>query len=295
MKIKLLTTMIAGVLLVGCGGNDNSVDNGGKNTQTLQAFDPAIINMIVKYNCNDQTGTLASRTAHNGKVITEDKNITEDPSLCSFTFTGDENTKDVTNSKSMNKVIYTVPKGLAKKGQLITASPLTTYLTKKLDGALFTVAAATEALEELGLDELVNNGSITDITALFSDTETVINALPKDSKDRGILMATTMVLSDTLTSLPQDALITEIADVTTKITASVTTEYPFYPAVGTDTPTDEIIFLDVKETATNVQKDPAADITLPEKSPAIPVPDDSKPVPPPTGGTGGDDGQNPNG
>ena len=40
MKIKLLTTIIAGVLLAGCGGgNDNSVDGGGgqtPDTHTLQ-------------------------------------------------------------------------------------------------------------------------------------------------------------------------------------------------------------------------------------------------------------------
>lgn len=292
MKIKLLTTIIAGVLLAGCGGgNDNSVDGGGgqtPDTHTLQAFDPAIINMIAKYDCGDEkTGTLTSRTAYSGKVTTKDENVIADPSACSFTFTGDENTLDVTNGKSMDGVTYTIPKGLAQKDQLVTASPLTTYLTKKLNGAAFTEAAATEALTELGLGELVNEGIITDITDLFSNTEAFIKNLPNDSTDRGTIMATTMVLSDTLKSLPQEATIEDIAKVTTKITASVTTEYPFYPAVGKDTPTDEVIYLDVKDTAIAVQKDPAADVALPPSTEAKPVPEDTKPVPPPTGGTGG--------
>lgn len=298
MKLKLLTTIIAGVLLVGCGGgNDNSVDGGGggqsPDTHTLQAFDPAIINMIATYDCGDEkTGTLTSRTAHSGKVTTKDENVTLEPSACAFTFTGDEHTKDVTNGKTMNGVTYTIPKGLAQKDQLVTASPLTTYLTKKLGDAPFTEAAATEALTELGLGGLVNNGSITDITDLFSNTEAVIKNLPNDSKDRGTIMATTMVLSDTLKSLSQDqdATIEDIATVTTKITASVTTEYPFYPAVGKDAPTDKIIYLDVKETATEVKENPEADVTLPEEIPAVPVPEDTKPLPPPTGGTGGTGG-----
>ncbi|MCD9504148.1 hypothetical protein GLP37_18405 [Photobacterium phosphoreum] len=290
MKIKLLTTIIAGVLLAGCGGgNDNSVDGGGgqtPDTHTLQAFDPAIINMIAKYDCGDEkTGTLTSRTAYSGKVTTKDENVIADPSACSFTFTGDENTQDVTNSKSMNSVTYTIPKGLAQKNQLVTASPLTTYLTKKLNGAAFTEAAAIEALTELGLSELVNDGTIPDVTDLFSNTEAVINALPKNNKNRGTILATTMVLSDTLKSLPQDASIENIADVTTKITTSVTTEYPFYPAVGKGTPTDKIIYLDVKDTATEVQE--GKPVTLPESKPAVEVPEDTKPVPPPTGGTGG--------
>lgn len=294
MKIKLLTTIIAGVLLAGCGGgNDNSVDGGGgqtPDTHTLQAFDPAIINMIAKYDCGDEkTGTLTSRTAYSGKVTTKDENVIADPSACSFTFTGDENTQDVTNGKSMNGVTYTIPKGLAQKEQLVTASPLTTYLTKKLNGAAFTEAAANEALAELGLDGLVNKGRISNVTELFSNTEAVINALPSDSKDRGTILATTMVLSDTLKSLQGESF-EEIATVTKTITASVTAEYPFYPAVGKDAPTDELIYLDVKDTATKVKENPEADVTLPKSKPAVKVPEDTKPVPPPTGGTGGTGG-----
>jgi hypothetical protein len=289
MKIKLLTTIIAGVLLAGCGGgNDNSVDGGGgqtPDTHTLQAFDPAIINMIAKYDCGDEkTGTLTSRTAYSGKVTTKDENVIADPSACSFTFTGDENTQDVTNGKSMNGVTYTIPKGLAQKNQLVTASPLTTYLTKKLNDAAFTEAAANEALAELGLDGLVNKGRISNVTELFSNTEAVINALPSDSKDRGTILATTMVLSDTLKSLQGESF-EEIATVTKTITASVTAEYPFYPAVGKNAPTDELIYLDVKNTATEVQE--GKPVELPKSKPAVEVPEDTKPVPPPTGGTGG--------
>ncbi|OBU38008.1 hypothetical protein [Photobacterium phosphoreum] len=295
MKIKLISTIIAGILVAGCGSDSDS-DGKNPDSHTLQAFDPAIINMTVKYDCGEnKTGTLTSRTAHSGKVTTKDENITADPSACSFTFTGDENTKDVTNGKSMDEVTYTIPKGLAQKDQLVTASPLTTYLAKTLNGAPFTEAAANDALVDLGLDGLVNNARISDVTAIFSNIEAVIDALPSNSKDRGTILATTMVLSDTLKSLPPGTPIDEIATVTKKITASVTTEYPFYPAVGTEAPTDEVIYLDVKETATDVQNDPAADVKLPVKVPAEPVPEETKPVPPPTGGTGGGNGQDPNG
>lgn len=287
MKIKLISTIIAGILLAGCGSDSDS-DGKNPDTHTLQAFDPAIINMTVKYDCGEnKTGTLTSRTAHSGKVTTKDENITADPSACSFTFTGDENTKDVTNGKSMDKVTYVIPKGLAQKDQLVTGSPLTTYLAIKLGDAPFTEAAANDALVDLGLDGLVNNARISDVTALFSNTEAVISALPNNSKDRGTIMATTMVLSDTLALLPQGTPFTEIANVTKIITESVTIEYPFYPATGKDTPIEEVIFLDVKEIVKDVQENPEVDVMLPENTPAEPVPEDTKPLPPATGGGDG--------
>ncbi|MDG2846494.1 hypothetical protein P7M67_06300 [Vibrio parahaemolyticus] len=49
MKIKLLTASVAAVLLAGCGSDSDPV----VKTYSVQAYDPAVIDMKVSYTCGD--------------------------------------------------------------------------------------------------------------------------------------------------------------------------------------------------------------------------------------------------
>ena len=72
MKIKLLTTIIAGVLLAGCG-SDNDNDAGGDKDKgkpsVVLAFDGAINGMVATYTCADGTsGTTTTKTEKSQNV-----------------------------------------------------------------------------------------------------------------------------------------------------------------------------------------------------------------------------------
>ncbi|UKA06979.1 serine/threonine protein kinase [Photobacterium damselae subsp. damselae] len=279
MKIKLLTTLIAGALLAGCGSdNDNSVT---PQSIQLQAYDPEVRGMDVTFVCGEATGT-AGETAHDGKVTITHSAVVNAPEACAFTAKGKAGSIDVTNGKTMDSVSYQVPKGLAAKGNLITASPISTILAKELGDAEFTEAAAVEVFKKLGLDTLLNQGSVSSVEDYLKNTKSVTESL--QGKDKSLVDATTMVLSDALaaSAAHSDVTADDIIEVTNTIVDEVLTQYPDYPK----TADGKEIYLDVKDTV---------DMVADGKPVVLPPPQDAKPVDPPkppTGGTGGSEGDN---
>ena len=316
MKIKLLTTIIAGVLLAGCGGgNDNSVDGGGdkdKKTTPVLAFDGAINGMVASYTCADGTsGTTTTKTDGNGLVTVISDTFADKPESCSVVLslpTGGE-AIDMSNKKDMSNVAYSIPQGLLEKGQKIAATPFTTLVDKAIKQSGETNpenidinAITEEVFKDLGIDT-----SKVDPKKLMSDPAATLATLdPKVAQD---IVAKTMVLSDVLVTHKDNAEIstTDIAAVTTTVADDLITKNPEFPtATDSNDPiyvdlSDELADKDNFETAAGgtvppvveeVNKAPIvvpeADLPSPEKPPVDPTP---TPTPPPTGG-GGEPGEN---
>lgn len=312
MKIKLLTTIIAGVLLAGCGGgNDNSVDGGGdkdKKTTPVLAFDGAINGMVASYTCADGTsGTTTTKTDGYGLVTVISDTFADKPESCSVVLSvpAGEKAVDMSNKKDMSKVIYSIPQGLLAQGQKIAATPFTTLVDKAIKQSGETnpenvdiTAITEEVFKNLGIDTSKVNP-----TLLMSDPATTLAALdPTVAQD---IVAKTMVLSDVLVTHKDNAEISikDIAAVTTTVAADIIDKNPEFP---TATGSNDQIYVDlsdeladkgnfdtaasgtvppVVETANkNPIVVPDADIPDPENPPVDPTPE---PTPPPTGGTGG--------
>ncbi|MCD9490707.1 hypothetical protein GLP30_07640 [Photobacterium phosphoreum] len=322
MKIKLLTTIIAGVLLAGCGGgNDNSVDGGGdkdKKTTPVLAFDGAINGMVASYTCADGTsGTTTTKTDGYGFVTVISDTFADKPESCSVVLTVvtpndyDPDTDlplavDMSNGKNMSNVVYTVPKGLLEKGQKIAATPFTTLVDKaiKQSGEANSANVAIDAIIEEVFKDLGINTSIVDPKKLMSDPAATLKAL--DSTVAQDIVAKAMVLSDVLITHKDNTDISpaDIAAVTTTVANDLVKKNPYFPAA--DEGSSDQIYVDlsdeladkgnfdtaasgtvppVVETANkNPIVVPDADIPDPENPPVDPTPE---PTPPPTGGTGG--------
>ncbi|MBL1415895.1 MAG: hypothetical protein COA76_00165 [Moritella sp.] len=279
MKIKLLAVAVAGILLSGC--ND---DNGPLNSVAVQAFDPAIRGMTAVAVCTDST-TETSLTGHDGNAIFFKQTVQNSPETCAFTFTGGADAVDVSNSKSMTGVIYTIPAGMADADSPITASPLTTLIAKDLaeSGNPYSEEAARLVLASIGLDTLLSDDL--SVTELLSNTEAVLEKLSTTNSDgASLLAATTAVLTDVLAADPNTS-VADVAAASTALTEQVLTDYSNYPEDDDGKP----IFVEIPaDQVDDVIADPTAPITLPD-------PEDAKPVPTPepgtgTGGTGGGTG-----
>ncbi|WP_163922361.1 hypothetical protein [Photobacterium sp. Alg240-V54] len=312
MKIKLLTAIIAGVLITGCGGgNDNSVDGGGdkdKKTTPVLAFDGAINGMVASYTCADgSSGTTTTKTDGYGFVTVLSDTFADTPESCSVLLNVPKGGKavDMSNNKDMSNVAYSIPQGLLAKGQKVAATPFTTLVDKAIKQSGETnpenvdiTAITEEVFKDLGIDTSKVNPA-----QLMSDPAATLAALdPKFAQD---IVAKTMVLSDILVTHKDNTDIStaDIATVTTTVAADIIEKNPEFP---TATGSDEQIYVDLSDALANkdnfetaaggvvppavedVNKDPIVvpdtDIPNPEKPPVDPTPD---PTPPPTGGTGG--------
>lgn len=236
MKIKILAVAVAGILLSGCRNDDN----GSFPALGVQAYDPAIQNMDASVSCEDGT-TETRKTGFDGKANFTSLTVTSAPETCEFTFTGNADSVDVSNGKSMDGVTYIIPKGMASRDAAAnTASPITTLIAKKLGGAEYTPEVAAEVMVDLGLGELVNNGTI-DVTEFLLNTESVMKDLetssdPATQEAFSKVAASTAVLSDVLKANP-DATPEEVdsmAAASVTLTEEVLDDNPGYPASGPD-------------------------------------------------------------
>lgn len=306
MKIKLLTTIIAGVLLAGCGGgNDNSVDGGGdkdKKTTPVLAFDGAINGMVASYTCADGTsGTTTTKTDGYGLVTVLSDTFADKPESCSVVLSvpTDGEAFDMSNRKNMQKVVYTIPKGLLKVGQDVAATPFTTLIEKTMAETKDDIITATNSVfSSLGFgSSLTEDQKLGLLTTPAATLETLSPGLKKS------VAATTVVLSDVLVSQKENKTVTvaEMAAVTETIAADIIVKNPDYPKSNGETIVidvsgvlaDEETFNEavngdvpkaVSDIITNPPTIPDADIPDPENPPVDPTPE---PTPPPTGGTGG--------
>ena len=285
MKYKILALSVVGALLAGCGSdNGNSVPS--TEAYSVMAYDPEVMGMKGSFSCDDgTTGTLAA-TNYNGVSEVTDLTVLNSPDTCAFEFQATPGAVDVSNGKDMSKVSYKFPKGLAALGKTATASPISTLLEKKLVGAPYTESAGSEIMADLGLDDLINTGVITDITDFLLRTEEVISKLPASAASR--VLATNAVLSDVLV-VSSDVSADKLAGATKAIAKKVVEKYKNYPKTNAG---DKTIFLDLTEDSALIEgavKDPNNVGTLPPEKEANPVPE-PKPDEGTTGGTGGGTG-----
>ncbi|NAZ46775.1 serine/threonine protein kinase [Vibrio toranzoniae] len=281
MKYKILALSVVGALLAGCGSdNGNSVPS--TEAYSVMAYDPAVMGIKGSFSCDDgTTGTLAATNYKGVSEVTE-LTVLNSPDTCAFEFQATPGAKDVSNGKDMSKVSYKLPKGLAALGKTATASPISTLLEKKLDGAPYTESAGNEIMGDLGLDYLINTGVITDITDFLLRTEEVISKLPAKAASR--VLATNAVLSDVLVVSSDDVSADKLAGATKAIANEVVEKYKNYPKTNAG---DKTIFLDLTEDSALIEgavEDPNNVGTLPPKKEAKPVPEPDEGT---TGGTGG--------
>ena len=287
MKYKILALSVVGALLAGCGSdNGNSVPS--TEAYSVMAYDPAVMGMKGSFSCDDgTTGTLAA-TNYSGVSEVTELTVLNSPDTCAFEFQATPGAVDVSNGKDMSEVSYKFPKGLASLGKTATASPISTLLEKKLDGAPYTESAGSEIMADLGLDDLINTGVITDITDFLLRTEEVISKLPASAASR--VLATNAVLSDVLV-VSSNASASDLSAAAEAIAKKVVNDYPEYPKA----PSGKTIFLDLTENPTLVEKvvaDPTETVVLPPEKEAKPVPEPDEGT---TGGTGAGTGGGGNG
>ena len=303
MKIKLLSTIIASLIITGCGSdNDNRVVPKVKSA-SVQAFDGAIWGIQGSYNCGSGD-KVVGLTNYDGFVKTTDETFVNAPENCSFTFKPDGKVipQDTSNGKYLPTLELKAPKGLFKKGEAATASPLSTLIANKLGDNAYDEATATQVLEDLGLGEIANNSGIS-VTDLLTDTNGAVKKLaanPDFSDIHSKLIATTHVLADTLAAQP-NASIDDVTKVTKLLAETTLAENPNYPTSKDGKPVhvelakilaDENTFKTVieAETIEDIQKIPALDeaIKKPAESKVPKRPEDPDTLP--TGGTGGGTG-----
>lgn len=295
MKYKILALSVAGAILGGCGSdNDNSVPGA---EYEIMAFDPAIMGMKGTYSCDNGVSGDLDATSFEGISTVEEADepaVVNSPETCAFTYNATPGAVDVSNGKDMSDVSYKFPKGLATLGTTATASPISTLIEKELDGQPYNEATGIQIMEDLGLGDLLNEGSISSVADYLRRTQDVIEDLP--AEDASLVSATNAVLSDVLVVSP-DAEVDEISEATVVITEAVIEEYPEYP----ESQDGDTVYLDLTEDEdfiADVIENPEDDVTIPEDAKK-----DAEPVPNPdddtdtdtdttgaTGVTGGDGG-----
>ncbi|WP_413505481.1 hypothetical protein [Photobacterium phosphoreum] len=308
MKIKLISALIAGIILAGCGSDsDDNIDKDKGKPSVVLAFDGAINGMQATYSCdNGETGTTAGKTDGYGKVTIYNDTFADKPESCSVELSVPVGEKaiDMSNGKDMSKVAYSIPKGLIKAGQTdIAATPFTTLITKTMQetGDTDIQTAKDSVFTSLGLDSSLTEEQKEGM--LTKPQETLATLDKTIAQD---VVAKTVVLSDVLVTQKDDETVTvaDIAAVTGTIAKDVIAKNPTYPKASEGS--NDIIVIDVsdaladkdnfeqaaggvvppviEEELTDPPVVPEADLPKPEKPPVDPTP----PTTPP--GTGGGDG-----
>lgn len=308
MKIKLISALIAGIILAGCGSDsDDNIDKDKGKPSVVLAFDGAINGMQATYSCdNGETGTTAGKTDGYGKVTIYNDTFADKPESCSVELSVPVGEKaiDMSNGKDMSKVAYSIPKGLIKAGQTdIAATPFTTLITKTMQetGDTDIQTAKDSVFTSLGLDSSLTEEQKEGM--LTKPQETLATLDKTIAQD---VVAKTVVLSDVLVTQKDDETVTvaDITAVTKTIAKDVIAKNPTYPKASEGS--NDIIVIDVsdaladkdnfeqaaggvvppviEEELTDPPVVPEADLPKPEKPPVDPTP----PTPPP--GTGGGDG-----
>ncbi|WP_305818577.1 hypothetical protein [Photobacterium leiognathi] len=297
MKIKLLSTVIAGVILAGCGSdNNNSVTTPEVKTYTLQAFDGAIKGIEGTFSCtNGETGKIAKTDGYGNSIVSNNTLATE-PETCTVKFNPTSGAIDMSNNKDMSNVSYSIPKGLMVAGQA-AATPISSLIAKYMEDNQITEcdeSTASEVFTLLDIDTSsfdINEFLLTPKSAL----DKLATANPAVHKD---LLAKTFVLSDVLTSQDgKESSIEDMATVTKRTSEALITAHPNFPkSANNGMPINESFVDDFNESF-EVIADPKQDLpdSLKDKvaDPSTGTeidPETGKPTGGTGGGTGGGDG-----
>ncbi|WP_261817874.1 hypothetical protein [Vibrio gallicus] len=309
MKLKLIALAVTGVLLTGCGSdNDNSVD---ADSTAVQAFDGAVRYLDTYIKCDGDTGLYyVGETGGNGVIKIGKGNFSTfdaDPSKCEFQFGenltgagGSQDAVDESNNKDMTNVRYTIPGELMSAGQAIAATPYTTLIALK-------IAETKDAGLVLDLDAIVKQAfeqtlpAGTNLTQaqqqqLLTDPQAVLNSLDSDSSKA--VQAATLVLSDALagadtqSDIPDSSLI----EAATKGAATQLASNPAFPTNDNGDPTYIDLSSDFENYYNDVAANPGEEVEKPQAptkpdDPALetgkkldPIPEAE--LPSPTGGSG---------
>ncbi|MFV8429522.1 hypothetical protein ACNO6Y_02850 [Vibrio owensii] len=302
MKIKLLTASVAAVLLAGCGSDSDPV----VKNYSVQAYDPAVINMNVVAICDGvRINAIEPTTNYEGMVGQarfQDLRVVESPSDCEFELTPPSEgsgveAKDVSNGKVI-KTAYKIPQGLAEEDGMVTGSPFSTLVAAKMEeaGVGYAPSIVKDVLVDLGFDENTDLNGL-DFDDFLRDTEAAIESFKvSDSTLATKFIATANVASDVIAANP-DASPASIAVATKAITKDVIAANPDYPQNETgDVIYVEIPAEDTQKVVEEVQdaidkgEEPGA---IEPNVPDIPPPVTGEPIEPEdppgpgTGGTGG--------
>ncbi|WP_045374207.1 hypothetical protein [Vibrio campbellii] len=301
MKIKLLTASVAAVLLAGCGSDSDPV----VKTYSVQAYDPAVINMNVVAICDGvRINAIEPTTNYKGMVGQarfQDLRVVASPSDCEFELTPPSEgsgveAKDVSNGKVI-KTAYKIPQGLAEEDGMVTGSPFSTLVAAKMEeaGVGYAPSIVKDVLVELGFDENTDLNGL-DFDDFLRDTEAAIESFKvSDSTLATKFIATANVASDVIAANP-DASPASIAVATKAITKDVIDANPTYP----ESATGEIVYVEipakdtqkvveeVQDAIDNGEEPGAIEPNVPDIPPPV-VGEPIDPVDPPTGtgGTGG--------
>ncbi|MCD9494943.1 hypothetical protein [Photobacterium carnosum] len=317
MKIKLISTIIAGILLAGCGSDDDTPPT--QKATVVYAYDGPVNGLAATYHCdNGETGTTQNVTDGYGAVTIYNDTFAEHPESCSLTLKVPKKGQafDMLNNKEMSNVEYTIPQGYLTNNQRITASPLTTLLDKAVNESGETNRENIDfdaIIEEIFLALNIDPGIVVP-SELMNDPKNTLIALAKtavNQEDIALDIAqdiTTqiMVLSDVLTSQVNPTtknspkIINTIIDATNNLSAAIQRDNEFFPNKEFNK-TDEPIYVDFVEDLKqpNVLDDIAKNIIPDDIKKDIETPKDgvkqdpiNPPVEPtpPTPGTGGGDG-----
>ncbi|GAD80124.1 hypothetical protein [Vibrio ezurae] len=322
MKYKLIALTVSGVLLAGCGSdNENRVE---PTSTSVQAFDGAIRFLDTYMDCGDgeefvgETGGQGTINIGKGNFPLFD----EDPTQCDFFFGesrfgvggGTQDAIDESNGKEMTKVLYTVPGELITKGKPIAGTPYTTLVAQ----------AIAEDTSGLTVNEIIDQVFAATLPAgttlsseqkqlLLSDPQTALDSM--DDTTSTNVQASTMILSDAIVGAAAQAesgqtrTVADIANVTQTIATSLAAQENF-PTNADGNPTyvdytedlNDSDFFDEK-----VADDPDPEADLPPSSiggsdalqegeaitddlPPTDIPPVDEEELPPTGGTGGTEG-----
>jgi len=300
LKIKLLTASVAAVLLAGCGSDSDPE----VKTYSVQAYDPAVINMNVVAICDGVPINAIERTTNYedmvGQARFQDLRVVEAPEDCEFKLTpptaeSGVQAKDASNGKVIT-TSYSIPKGLAEAGSMVTGSPFSTLVAKTMEkeGQVYTPDIVKDVLVNMGFDQSTELNGL-DFTEFLLDTESVIERFgASDAALATKFIATANVASDVIAANP-DASPESISVAAKSITEEVIAKNPHYPKASAGS--DDVIYVEISEEDTKnvveqVEKDiaegkPVDQIkptvpTIPEAKPGKPI----KPEPQPGDGTG---------
>ncbi|MGD6737046.1 serine/threonine protein kinase [Photobacterium leiognathi subsp. mandapamensis] len=304
MKIKLLSTIIAGVILAGCGSDNNNSVTPEVKSKKIQAFDGAVWGIEGFFKCDGEDTVRVGTTDFDGNIETQNETFVNSPEKCTVTFAPQENNPnykaiDVSNGKDLSAVTYKIPQGLLEAGKKATASPISTLIAEQLgEDGVYDEATAQTVFASLGLSDVVNNGICDSFSDYLQDVDSALKKL-KNGDDNSLyskVLATTVAVSDVQALYP-DASPEEIAQVSKNQAAIILHQNPNYPL---DENGDELFAEITKEKlpqeSFDAQKD--KDLTQDEiesapvidTKPSTPPEKPEDPTKPPTGGTGGGTG-----
>ncbi len=236
MKKTILATLVTSVILSGCFlDSDDPVPPPAAKSGKVQAFDGAVWKMGGFFDCGDGGAGPIAATGFDGFSTVVNDTFADNPTDCSVTFGPTPGAVDVSNGKDMSKVTYKSPKGLFVKDATATASPFSTLIANSLTESgeeEYTESAASQILLDLGID-LSSAGFAGTVTEFLQDTEAAISGLD-NSEAKSKILATTVVLSDALTSQGSNKTVDDIVSVTKTLTKGVLNTHPGYPTSGID-------------------------------------------------------------